>query len=557
MEIRARFVLIGVFVLAVVAAGFGFVYWIENTSGLGKQTSYRIRFDQSVSGLLLGSAVQFNGIRVGEVTDLKLDKDDPRRVLVTIAVAADTPVRADTTVGLVFGGLTGVPEIALTGGSPSSPPPAASDGGLPLLVASDSAERELDRRGARCLFDVRHGPLRQFRCDQGCDRQPRHILQGAGEELRQPRCRRCWPGAVDGRLDEGAGGNVVQLAAPKDFPQLAKEPAGQLIVGRPSAPVALETQRILLEAADGSVAPSFDEAQWGDSLPLLVQAKLIESFENAGYSRVASDLSGVSAEHQLLIELRAFRVVAGDTPMADGRFHRQARRQRRHDRFLQALPGERAGRRDECQRRRRGAERRLRQGGDRSRGLDIAADLTKLGGIRGERKRRMRVLICGGGAIGASTAYFLSRRGADVVVIERTGIACAASGKSGGFLALDWCDGTPLQALARRSFALHASLAEEIDDDWGYRRMTTYGGFGGARLGGGGPRLDWVADEVALDRRLGTTATTAQVHPGLYTKAMMRAAESQRRNLCRGRSQRASNNAAGCGASRLPAETSA
>jgi glycine/D-amino acid oxidase-like deaminating enzyme len=40
----------------------------------------------------------------------------------------------------------------------------------------------------------------------------------------------------------------------------------------------------------------------------------------------------------------------------------------------------------------------------------------------------MRVLICGGGVIGASIAYFLSCRGADVVLIERTGIACAASG---------------------------------------------------------------------------------------------------------------------------------
>ena len=68
----------------------------------------------------------------------------------------------------------------------------------------------------------------------------------------------------------------------------------------------------------------------------------------------------------------------------------------------------------------------------------------------------MRVLIAGGGVIGASIAYFLSRRGAEAIVIERTGVACAASGKSGGFLALDWCDGTPLQALARRSFALHA-----------------------------------------------------------------------------------------------------
>ena len=146
----------------------------------------------------------------------------------------------------------------------------------------------------------------------------------------------------------------------------------------------------------------------------------------------------------------------------------------------------------------------------------------------------MRVLILGGGAIGASIAYFLSRSGAEAVVVERTGVACAASGKSGGFLALDWCDGTPLQAVARRSFALHAGLAEEIDGDWGYRRMTTYGGLGGARLGFRGPRLDWVAKEVALDRRLGTTETTAQVHPALYTKAMMRAAEANGAKLVAG-----------------------
>ena len=86
----------------------------------------------------------------------------------------------------------------------------------------------------------------------------------------------------------------------------------------------------------------------------------------------------------------------------------------------------------------------------------------------------MRVLICGGGVIGASIAYFLSCRGAEAIVIERTGLACAASGKSGGFLALDWCDGSPLEPLARRSFALHASLPEKIGADWGYRRLATY-----------------------------------------------------------------------------------
>jgi glycine/D-amino acid oxidase-like deaminating enzyme len=78
----------------------------------------------------------------------------------------------------------------------------------------------------------------------------------------------------------------------------------------------------------------------------------------------------------------------------------------------------------------------------------------------------MRVVICGGGVIGACTAYFPSRRGIDVIVVERTEVAAAASGKAGGFLALDWCAGTALNALARRSFQLHDALRYEIAGDW-------------------------------------------------------------------------------------------
>ena len=87
----------------------------------------------------------------------------------------------------------------------------------------------------------------------------------------------------------------------------------------------------------------------------------------------------------------------------------------------------------------------------------------------------MKVVICGGGVIGASIAYYLSQRNFDAVVVERTGVANAASGKSGGFLALDWCDGSVLAPLARRSFALHGSLAASMDRDWGYRRVETLG----------------------------------------------------------------------------------
>ncbi len=147
----------------------------------------------------------------------------------------------------------------------------------------------------------------------------------------------------------------------------------------------------------------------------------------------------------------------------------------------------------------------------------------------------MRVAICGAGVIGAATAYFLSRRGAAVTVIERTGVACAASGKSGGFLARDWCDGSPLAPLAERSFDLHAELAAAIDDDWGYRRLDTYGGYGGHRHRGGGHGHDWLSDGITLGRKLGSPQTTAQVHPGMFTAAMMRAAQAHGAELRIGR----------------------
>ena len=74
-----------------------------------------------------------------------------------------------------------------------------------------------------------------------------------------------------------------------------------------------------------------------------------------------------------------------------------------------------------------------------------------------------RVVICGAGVIGAAVAYYLALRGVAATIVERCGVACAASGKSGGFLALDWCDHSPLAALARTSFALHAALAQTLD----------------------------------------------------------------------------------------------
>ena len=105
METRANYVLIGIFTLAVIAGAFGFVWWFERASDKGARVSYEIVFDGSVSGLRPGSAVLFNGIRVGEVTSMSLDQNDPSRVITKVGVSPQTPVRADTRAGLEYQGL--------------------------------------------------------------------------------------------------------------------------------------------------------------------------------------------------------------------------------------------------------------------------------------------------------------------------------------------------------------------------------------------------------------------------------------------------------------------
>ena len=149
----------------------------------------------------------------------------------------------------------------------------------------------------------------------------------------------------------------------------------------------------------------------------------------------------------------------------------------------------------------------------------------------------MHVVICGGGVVGACTGYFLARRGIGVTVVERSGVACAASGKAGGFLARDWCAGSPLDALARRSFALHASLLQDLGGDWGYQRMTAYSGLivpDHDRRRHAAAGLDWLSDGVVIAAQLSTTETTAIVHPRSFTLAMMRAAEQHGARLHHG-----------------------
>ena len=143
----------------------------------------------------------------------------------------------------------------------------------------------------------------------------------------------------------------------------------------------------------------------------------------------------------------------------------------------------------------------------------------------------MRVLICGGGVIGASIAYFLSRRG---VAGDRSSSAPAsparrpaspaASWRSTGATAVRW------QALARRSFALHAEPRRGARRRLGLSPPRPPMAATPARAADARRRRDarrLAVGGVVVDRRLGSTDTTAQVHPGAFTAAMMRAAQAQ------------------------------
>jgi len=153
METRANYALIGLFTLAVIAGAFGFIYWFNTIGGAGERATYRVVFDGSVSGLRTGASVLFNGIRVGEVTELRLDPAQPRAVVAMVSLEKNVSVRADTAVSLEYQGVTGTASIALRGGSDSSPlapgnPPTLkvdAAGAQDVTQAAREAMRRIDQ----------------------------------------------------------------------------------------------------------------------------------------------------------------------------------------------------------------------------------------------------------------------------------------------------------------------------------------------------------------------------------------------------------------------------
>ena len=144
METKANHVLIGAFTILITIMAVFFALWAANYSSNKQWDQYEVVFSEAVTGLGTGGIVQYNGINVGEVTKLRLDPKDPRKVIARIRLQADTPVKIDTKAKLAFIGLTGVAQISLQGGLPESPRLLPTpDAPIPRIPTTPSALQNL------------------------------------------------------------------------------------------------------------------------------------------------------------------------------------------------------------------------------------------------------------------------------------------------------------------------------------------------------------------------------------------------------------------------------
>ncbi len=96
METRAHHVVIGLFVVLTIVGGVLFALWLNQSTRAQAFTHYEVLFNHGVSGLSEGNAVEYSGVRVGDVVELRLDPADPRNVMALIRVESQVPIRQDT-----------------------------------------------------------------------------------------------------------------------------------------------------------------------------------------------------------------------------------------------------------------------------------------------------------------------------------------------------------------------------------------------------------------------------------------------------------------------------
>ena len=151
METRANLVTVGLFVLALIAAGFGAAFWLLKGGEGARRATLVVVFPGSVSGLVTGATVSFNGIKVGEVKRLSFAPDDPARVIARVDVDAGTPIKTDSRVSLGYQGLTGVATVQVWGGSAQAGSLLERDENERLMYAERSSMQDILEGAQRVL----------------------------------------------------------------------------------------------------------------------------------------------------------------------------------------------------------------------------------------------------------------------------------------------------------------------------------------------------------------------------------------------------------------------
>lgn len=138
METKANFILIGAATVLGAALLMLFAMWLANSEFRRGYHEYDVIFADPVRGLTEGGEVRFNGIKVGEVRELRIDPDNTTRVIARIRVASEVPVRADSEAQLEPIGLTGVTLIQLSAGSADGEILRSTFGYIPRITGRGS-----------------------------------------------------------------------------------------------------------------------------------------------------------------------------------------------------------------------------------------------------------------------------------------------------------------------------------------------------------------------------------------------------------------------------------
>ncbi len=120
METRTNHIVVGTFVLLLVAGLIAFIIWAVKADVDAKHTNYHVYFAGSVSGLSKVSEVRYRGVPIGTVTDIRIDPDNVERVRVTLDVTGDVAIKEDSIASIEMQGITGVAIVQISGGRQSS-----------------------------------------------------------------------------------------------------------------------------------------------------------------------------------------------------------------------------------------------------------------------------------------------------------------------------------------------------------------------------------------------------------------------------------------------------